>query len=116
MSKHCALRVIPLVGDLVARAMVDTDLLGDITPHDTYDDIRDACGLAIEEVAEQWEEEAGLPFMSIPDDRLEEAKEVLLRRVIAKLDRRTNDADQTIADAIADGIVCVPQPDLYRSV
>jgi len=114
--KHIALRVIPLVGDLVARAWCDTDLLGDTSAEDVDGDLRYHVSNAIDEAASQWEEEAGLPFMTVPDDRLEEAKELLLKRLQKHFTKQDNSAARAVEDAIADGIVCVPSPEYYRSV
>lgn len=106
----------PLPNDLVARALCDTDLLADIKPTDTIEDIQYHVAGAAEEAASAWEDEAGMPRHHVSEELLASAKEVLIVRAVAAVTKREAALNDAVTAAIADGVVQVAQPYFYRSV
>lgn len=92
----------PLVRDLVARAIADTDVLGDLTPRSNVIDLSHD---AILQAAADWEFDAGVEPDSTPSDVIGAATSMLTKRLWDELACREDDARDALYDEIACGNV-----------
>jgi hypothetical protein len=99
-------RILPTIADLVARAIADTDYLGDLAGT-RHPDVLDAAHAAATEAAERWEMEHAPERVGgiVPAPLILDAAHALAARGEAWLADRWADRIDALADAFRDGDV-----------